>query len=452
MAELKSYMLEKKLWNNPAQLWNYPAVLLLGEESYLKEELIDHVTQKLNITKHSGLEKIDADLAKDDDIFYALETASFDDYKKVIIIYNADKIKPNTCKRIYELWDKGGFPESSLPIFLADKVDGRRPFWRLVKEEGVWTKYWKMFEDRLVTWTSQRMQLAKVRTNGLVAEEIVALCGNDPKKIAREVNKLALVYESSVVTQEIVREMVPKSAEASKFDIEDAFMMRNIKHLFYLLNELEDSVDAKGVILSLIRYCRHALQARYYLNKRDSQAIQLANLGKQIYQASKVKDWTNISKRISLIKVATDIIDKIPATEKMIWTGDRPLFPEEVEDTPSPNEDESEPASGKGKKKKNKKAENFDIDADTKKEAAQSGKKRRSEEAYDLYCHNVWAQKNSVPITKAFTIASKYDDKELLNLLSQLSKAYYSIWVGEEYLLRAKLNTILLSCIKTKGD
>lgn len=452
MAELKSYELEKKIFTAPACIWNYPALLLLGEEAFLKEELIEHITQKLNLAKNSGFEKIDADIAKDDDIFYALETSSFDDFKKIIVIYNADKIKADTCKKIYELWDKNGFPESALPIFCADKVDGRRAFWQLVKEEGIWAKFWKLFEDRLVTWTSQRLQMARIKTQGLVAEEIVALCGNDLKKIAREISKLALVYESSTINIDTIKKMVTKSTEASKFDIEDAFMMRDLKSLFYLMDELEDVVDVKSVVLSLIRLCRHAAQARYYLNRRDSYAIQLADLGQQIYQCSKVKDWANISKRISLLQVASGVADRVPMADKMIWTGTRPLFPDE-QDKEQEQEVESavdEPEIAKGKKRK--KALNFDINAETKKSTEQLNKKRLQDEAYDLYSYNVWAQKNSLPIAKAFTIAAKYNDQELLNLLTQLSKAYYSIWVGEEYLLRSKLDTILLSCIKTKGE
>lgn len=448
MAELKSYELEKKLSANPASLWGYPAMLLLGEEDFLKEELLAFVADKLNLTKNSGLEKIDADLAKDDEILYSLETASFDDFKRVVIIYNADKIKAETCKKIYALWDKEGFPESSLPIFLADKVDGRRALWQLVKEEGVWAKFWKMFEDKLIVWTRQKLQNLRVKTSGAVAEEIVALCGNDPQKIAREVNKLALVYDTSTVDVNLAKLMVPKSTEASRFDIEDAFMMRDIPLVLLLLNELEGSVDAKSTVLSLTRYCRHALQARYYLNRRESYAIQLAELGQQIYNASKIKDWANISKRITMVKLASSIIDKIPMSEKMLWTGNRPLFPEDVEeDTITPDEEEAVVATT-GKKKK--KAGNFNLDAAAQKSKMQATKKRKQEEAYDLYSWNVWAQKNSIPIAKAFTIASKYDEEELLNLLSQLAKAYYGIWVGEEYLLSTKLGTVLLNCIKQK--
>jgi len=455
MPELKSYELEKKLWTSPASIWSYPALLLVGEEHYLKEELLEVVTKKLNINKYDGYVKLDAETLKGDELIIALETSSFDDFKQLVIIENADKIKPDMCKKLYEMWDKGGFPESSLPIFIAETVDARRSLWKLVKEEGSWAKFWKMFEDKLVSWTVQRFQLEKVKAARQSAEELVALCGNDLRKIAREIQRLALVYDSTVVTPEIVRKMVPKATEVSKFDIEDRFMMREIPALLLLLEELGDKADIRGVVLSLIRYCRHALQARFYIEKREAFAIQLAELGQQIYKFSIVKDWNNISNRNNILKLATDIISKVPATEKMLWTGNRPLFEEAKEEEEDKAEvtadvDSEKTPAPKGKKKK---AINFDVDAERKKDEAQEEKKKQQSEAYEIYCHNLWAQKNSLPICKAFAVAAKYREAELLSLLKELSRAYYSIWTGEENLLHFKLNTILLDIIvKTKGD
>ena len=450
MPELKSYELEKKLWTNAASIWNFPALLLLGEEHYLKEELIEVVAKKLNINKYDGLVKLDADTLKGDELIIALETSSFDDFKQLVVIENADKIKTDVCKKLYEIWDKGGFPESALPIFIAETVDGRRAFWKLVKEEGAWVKFWKMFEDKLVNWTGQRFRLEKVKANNQASEELVALCGNDLRKIAREIQKLALVYDSTVVTPEIVRKMVPKATEASKFDIEDRFMMREIPELLFLLEELGDKADIRGVLLSLIRYCRHALQARFYIEKRDAFAIQLADLGQQIYKFSIVKDWNNISSRNNVLKLATDIISKIPTTEKMLWTGNRSLFAEEKEEEAAGDTNTVTATTQKGRKKK---AINFDVDAEKKKNDAQEAKKKQQTEAYEIYCHNVWAQKSSLPVCKAFAVAAKYTQNELLSLLKELSRAYYGIWVGEDNLLHFKLNTILLDIIvKTKGD
>lgn len=451
MPELKSYELEKKLWTSPGSLWSYPALLLLGEEFFLKEELIFRTTQRLGLSKQNGLEKIDAESVKGEDILIALETSSFDDYKKIIVIYNADKIKTDTCKKMYELWEKGGFPDSSLPIFIADKVDGRRQMWKLVKEEGVSAKFWKMFEDCLIMWTEQRFKLENVRTASHSAEEMVALCGNDPRKIAREISKIALVYDSTMVTPDIIRLMVKRSVEASKFDIEDKFMIRDMSGLIGCLEELPEKEEIKDVILSLARYCRYAIQAKFYINRRDAFALQLADLGNQIYASGKVRDWANISKRNDAIKIATDIISKIPTTEKMIWTGERSLH--QSDDSPNNSEQDSD-SEPKTKGSKKGKADKFDIEADEKKTVAQDQKKKEQAESYDLYTHNMWAQRSSVPVCKAFAIGARYTIDELTNLLIQLSRAYYSVWAGEEHLLRSKLDTILLDTIlvKSKGD
>lgn len=444
MPEVKSYELEKKIWKNPNIIWDYDAILLLGEEHYLKEDLLAQALTKLNLLKNDGYLKIDADVLKGDELVSILETSSFNEQKQIVIIYNADKIKADVCKKLYSLWSEQGFPESSLPVFLADKVDGRRSLWQLVKEDGIWTKFWQMFEDRLISWTSQRFQLEGIRTTPQATDEMVALCGNDTRKIAREIQKIALVYENQLVNPNIIRQMVTKSSEASKFDIEDRFMMRELPDMLYLINEMQEKIDAREIILSLIRYCRHGLQAQHYLSRRESFAIQLADMGQQIYKYSKVKDWNNISRRNDIMKIAADIINKIPATEKMSWTGQRPLFADE-------QNDELEVEAEVPEKGKKRSKINFDIEAAEKKAELQNNKKKQQSEMYDTYCHNVWAQRSSVPICKAFAVAAKYTQTELLLLLKRLTRAYYSIWLGEEKFLDFKLDAILLDIIEKKG-
>lgn len=442
MPEIKSYELEKRLKSKPQTIWEYPAYLLIGEETFLKEELITSICQGLKIKEKDYVVRLDAESIDGRDLIATLETTSFDDLKKMIVIYNADKIDAETCKQMYTFWDQAGFPESNLPIFIADNVDGRKTLWKLVKEEGLWTKFWPLtFADKVLSWIKQRASAIKVKLAPKADLAIFEQCGNDLRKIAKELDKFALVYEQAPVTPDMVKFMIRKSTEVSKYELEDQFAARNIKNVLSLLLEPGNTAEPKDIVMGFLRCTRHAMQAKFHVQHDQDIAFQLTEIGKIICVKSQYEDWNSFLKRNEMIKAGDAIIDTVPMQTKMMWSGDYMFQAGQATD-----KKDDEPQDKKKRKTKKEKLENYQIeDAQKAAEAAavEVEKKVERDLAYDVYNHNIWAQRGSIPIAKAFFMANQYSEAELTKILITLSKLYCSVWLGEGDLILNKLECML---------
>ena len=446
MAEIKSYELEKRFAARPQSFWECPVYLLIGEESFLKEELISDVCRRLKIKERDIVDRFDGEIVDGRDLMASLETTSFDENKRIVLIYNADKIDNDTCKKMYEFWEQAGFPQSALPIFITENrtgVDGRRQLWKLVKEEGLWAKFWTLFEDKVLSWIRQRATMLKIKLARGCDMTMVELCGNDLRKISKELEKLSLVYDQNTITPETIRFMVRKSTEVSKYEIEDQFVTRNIQGVTSLLLEVGDKAEPKDITMGLLRCTRHALQAQFYLKDNQDFAFQLAEVGKQICALARRGDWNSISKRGEMIKAGDAIIAGIPMQTKMMWSGDY-NFNKSAESSETTTQTDIIEEDGKKKRKTKKdKIANYEVEAETKKAEVEAKRKANQDLSYDVSNHNIWAQRGSIPIAKAFLMAKKYSEAELISTMIKLSQLYCSVWLGEGDLIQGKLETVL---------
>lgn len=444
MPEIKLYQLEQQI-QRPDNFWKAKCYLFTGKENFLKEELIDKCQKNAKIPR-DGIEHIDAESKEArQEIISTLNTVGFDDFRKVVIIRNAEYIDASICKYLYESWDSSGIPDTVLPIFLAEDVDKRRRFWQLVREEGVSCQFWPMFEDQLLKWTMQRLQMTGLKFERGCDTLLVSLCGNNLRKISKEIEKIALLGEA--ITQKNIQAMVKKTDDAKKYDIEELFCQRQIAKLFTLLQDLGDNIEPKDIAMAIGRCVRHALQAKSYLEQKKEYAEQLLNAGKQILALQHRKDWPGISKRNEIIKAAGVVINGVASQEKNQWTSAIKLEAmddsEEKVVTKESLAQDAEVETGK-KKGKGKRNIEINLDAEKEKEALAEQKKRAKDSSTEAYNHNIWANKSAGNITRAFLTADKYSTQELLATLVQMSKIYFSQFVGDGHLIRANIDATLI--------
>lgn len=457
MSEIKTFILEQQIVKAPQNFWLPPAYLFLGEERYLKEEMLEVVCRVLRIDTRE-IQWIDAEVIDGRDVIFALETMDMDDIKKIIIVDNADHIDTDTCKKLYEAWDKQGFPPSTLPIFLADDVDGRKSLWKLVKEEGTWCKFWPLFEDKIPGWIRQKFTIKKIQATAGCENKLLSLCGNNLRKIAREIDKLALLEES--LTPALIENMVLKSVEANRFEIEDRLATRDVLTATSILREVMNEFSPKEVVWGLVKLARHALQAHYYLKNKEGFAQQLAGFAQNFFAIANRGDWNSISKRNDIMRAASAIIDGIPMTTKMAWTGNLPLTKEQMatylkpgdgEEEPEEAELTDEPKKKKGRSKKDKIA-NFDIDAETKKAEQEKRQERERFISSEVSFHNLWGQRSTVPILKAFMMATRYSEQELAKLLYNLSTIHNAVYFEGEESIPPRAELLLVEMAKQQSS
>jgi len=433
MTEIKSYLLEKQFRQNPDSFWDTTVYLLAGEEVFLKEDLLNHVFKKLEIG-NDIIERVDADVINGDDLITLLETTNFDDNRTIVVIDNAEKLSPATTTKMYKAWDEEGFPESTLPIFKINKLSNRK-LWGLIKEEGMWTKFWTMFGDKVPKWTFDKMSAIGLKFERGTENVVSELCNLNLRQISKEIEKLVLMKQ--FLTPTLVKEYIKPNYVITKFDIELKVILRDLLSVPVMLERLEanENVPIKEIVYGLIRVARYALQAKSYLIKKTEFAILLQNLAYSAIPLLDCVDWNSISRKNDLLKSASAIINGLPTINKMEWTG-KLVFEEADIEKKTPE-----------KKKRGKKAINFKLENEELLKTLEKAKQKRQWETSELYNHNMWYKANVYTIIKAFYMASQYSMDELSRLLLDLSKTHHKIFYEGDLHMRDNLEIMLMSLI-----
>jgi DNA polymerase III delta subunit len=432
--EIKSYLLEKQTKANPESFWEASAYLFVGEESFLKEDFLSFVVKALKLGRESVL-RLDAATVSGEEVLSTLNTYQMSDDRTVIVIDNADKIPNEICQRLYDMWEKNGFPIEILPVFIADSVTNRK-LWGLVKEEGVWCKFWQMFSNDIPRWTLGKMHEAKIKAEKGVEYVISHLCNFNLRQIVKEIEKLALT--DAVLTEAVVKQYIRGIDNVDRFMLDDKLVKRELVDLHVLLEKVLRVTDTspKDVVMSFGRLTRHAIQAQYYVNKQEQSAGVLVNLAKQLIQLDSTNDWQTISKRIDISKSAASVIDSIPMLEKMSWTGKLAFtVSNDGEEAPEPPEQVD--------KKRRKKLLSFDTEQEARQAEIEAKKEKRKWEESEMYNHNIWYQKNTFAILKAFYMATVYTEQELQQMLLTFLRTYQLLYSEGELLMRERLECFI---------
>ena len=432
--EVKAYQLEKQVKTNPENFWDTSAYLFVGEESFLKEDFLSMSMKALKVSR-DGVNRIDAASVSGEEVLATLNTKQMSDERTIIIIDNADKIPNEICQKLYEMWERNGFPVEILPVFIADSVTNRK-LWGLIKEEGTWCKFWQMFSNEIPKWTLNKMASAGIKAEKGVEYVISSLCNFNLRQIVKEIEKLSLI--DTYLNERIVRQYIRGVENVDKFMLDDKLIKRELGELHVLLEKLLRITDTpvKDVVMGYARLTRHAIQARFYIDKNEQAAGTLVNLSKQLMQLDNASDWQTISKRIELSKSAATIVDSVPMLEKMSWTGKLP-FTLEDEDT------ETQAPQEQLDKKKRKKLLSFDADQEARQAELEAKKEKRKWEESELYNHNIWYQKNTFSILKTFYMATVYTEAELQQMLLTFLQIYQTLFSEGELLMRERLECFI---------
>ncbi len=150
--------------------------------------------------------------------------------------------------------------ESTVLIFVADEIDKRLKLSRLLIEHSVAVEFARLTEPELYQFAKE-----KVRDLGSTADEkavrqIVALVGNDLRKLTLEIEKLSVAaHPDNVITFDLVDRLVPTSRELSNFELTDHLLSNQRTRALQILRELLDDGAEPLMILGLIGSNFHRL-------------------------------------------------------------------------------------------------------------------------------------------------------------------------------------------------
>lgn len=239
-----------------------PVYLLFGAESYMRDlaaktiadlALADSSLREFNEIEHS---------LKDSRIEYALADAEqlpMMASRRVVkisnIIVSANSNKDNLKEEDEAVLERylTRPAETSIVIFIADELDKRRKISKLLMENSVSVEFTALKDFELRKWIRDKAREFETEVDEKAATHLIALLGEDVRKITVEIEKLAVAaLPDRLITFDLVETLVPNSREISNFDLTDQLLAGNKSKALQVLKKILDDGAEPLMLLGLI--------------------------------------------------------------------------------------------------------------------------------------------------------------------------------------------------------
>ena len=143
--------------------------------------------------------------------------------------------------------------ESTVLVFTADKIDGRRKFFQELKKSSAEVEFRLPYENELPAWIEQRAKKIGKRLEAEAIHLLAMSIGTKPRELANELEKLLLHAEGrDTITADDVAWIVVASKDASVFDFIDAVGLRERSRALRILQRLVEQGDHPVGALALL--------------------------------------------------------------------------------------------------------------------------------------------------------------------------------------------------------
>ena len=155
-----------------------------------------------------------------------------------------------------------GLPDGITLLISAPEPDKRRGFYKSLSEMAETTVKDKLelggfggfSEDDLIDWVTERCRERGVKIDARAAEVLAGRIGANSGQLQSEIEKLSSAGgQGQVVTEKLVRDLVPLTRAGGIFDLSDAINKRNLPLCLDTLAQLRrQGENAVGILLAAI--------------------------------------------------------------------------------------------------------------------------------------------------------------------------------------------------------
>jgi DNA polymerase-3 subunit delta len=255
-----------------------PVYLLFGAESYLRDlaakTICDLLLGNSSLREFNEIEHS----LNGSKIQYALSDAEqfpmIDSHRIVKItdvVISAGGTKDNLKEEDEEILIRylNRPSETSVVIFIANELDKRRRISKLLLEKTVAVEFAALGDEELKKEARKTADKIGVDIEEKALNYLIALVGNDVRKLTLEVEKLAVAaLPDKLITWNLVEDLVPNSRAVSNFDLTDYLLAGNRTRALQTLKKILDDGAEPLMLLGLLAYnFRRLLQTKELTNQ-----------------------------------------------------------------------------------------------------------------------------------------------------------------------------------------
>lgn len=208
--------------------------------------------------------------------------------------------------------------ETSVVILVANELDKRRRISKILLENSCAVEFAALQDEELRRWARDRAKEANADFEEKALNYLVALVGNEVRKLTLEVEKLAVAaLPDKLITVELVESLVPNSREVSNFDLTDYLLAGNKTRALQTLKKILDDGAEPLMLLGLLAYnFRRLLQTKELMNQ-GVERIEVARVMR--LHPNSQREFLEIARRNPTEKF-TSIMRRIAETDLAIKT------------------------------------------------------------------------------------------------------------------------------------
>ena len=257
-----------------------PVYFFYGEEPFLveraarriMERAIDPAMKDFNLNIYYGAD------CKGTEILDTAQTLPMFSDRRLVVVRQADKLPTAT--------QEGLLPYLANPcqetclVILAAKPDLRRKFFGELKKQPGSLEFKKLYDNKLVPFISSEALAQGKKIDGVGAEMLAFMVGNNLQELVSQIEK-AVLYAGSrpIITIDDVKTIVSQSKSFTAFELARFVGEKNLsKSLATLQSMLQNGEEAIMMLGALASHFRRIWRIRELLDQK----LPPADIGKQL--------------------------------------------------------------------------------------------------------------------------------------------------------------------------
>ena len=236
-----------------------PFYFLYGPETYLRDQAQRAITEAaLQGTLLREFNDSSYNLLSDDvrDAIAAAEQLPMMSDRRVIRLRNFARLREQDEEILLAYLDRP--VETSVVIFIGDDLDKRKRLGKTLLAGAGAFEFQPLKTNELPSWIKSHLRSSKTEIEPQALSRLIEVTASDLSTLTNELNKLATAaLPSSLITSELVDQLVSRSREHMNWDLTDNIVSRNRRAALKVLRDfLDDGVEPvllTGIIAGTFR-------------------------------------------------------------------------------------------------------------------------------------------------------------------------------------------------------
>jgi len=280
----------------------FPFYLLYGESEFLLERVLTQIREQFIPENardfNSQIFYGDDTQFNPGEVLDAARSFPFMAQNRLIIVRRTDKIAAQSLESFLTYLDEP--MESTCLIFISDKPDFRKKFYKKIKAFGRIVEFKKLYDNQVVPWIRKISNEIGLRIDTPACNYLQQVVGNRMRDLYSELEKIYLCYGKADVGLEDVKKLAIYSRSHTIFELMDHVSLKQRVQALSVLKrymEEEGKDAALGIVGMFIRQIKLLWQTKAVIKSGGrtgdlTKALRLPNFAaKRLEQQS--KGWTS---------------------------------------------------------------------------------------------------------------------------------------------------------------